>query len=359
LVLFDPPTWAGKGPIMCSTQSVLKDTRRSPKHRRRSRRPTKHPDLKFRPKEYSEAQRQLAATARKVTMNRDVLYHGTRHAQSILTTGVVFPAEEGGKVCFTRSAEEAAYWALLKRDHDEGRGAILIFDRLLLRCRYKIEPYHDQIWDDDATCRDEAEEAVGADVVNVGKYLVGLVSEPAHQSSARLRILNSEHRMTTEARLNQLLRRAPDWRFRHQKEVEVAAATHELACKALSEGAGIATVVEQLGLKISAVRRLAGDLKSEEFRRSLAQIVFGWIFRDLLRESTKISASRLAGLLGMDRVNLLMNYSGLPRDDLLNLLSRDLSFEIRRIGELRRNAFPRIPRKRKRSVLSSHQVGVR
>jgi hypothetical protein len=67
----------------------------------------------FRTKKYTEAERQLAAIARKAAMNRDVLYHGTRHAQTILTTGVLFPGEEGGKVSFTRSAEEAAYWATI------------------------------------------------------------------------------------------------------------------------------------------------------------------------------------------------------------------------------------------------------
>jgi hypothetical protein len=60
---------------------------------------------------YSDAERQLAGQAREVAMNRDVLYHGTRHAQSILKTGVLFRSLSGGdpKVCLTRSAEVAAY----------------------------------------------------------------------------------------------------------------------------------------------------------------------------------------------------------------------------------------------------------
>jgi hypothetical protein len=92
----------------------------------------------LRPKEYSEAERRLAGLARKIAMQRDVLYHGTRHAQSILTMGVLFHAERGLQVCFTRSAEEAAYWALLERDHDEGRGSIFAFDRRSLQYRYNI-----------------------------------------------------------------------------------------------------------------------------------------------------------------------------------------------------------------------------
>jgi hypothetical protein len=54
----------------------------------------------FRPKNYTEAERRLAAIARKAAMGRDVLYHGTRHAQSILKIGVLFPVKEGEKVCF-------------------------------------------------------------------------------------------------------------------------------------------------------------------------------------------------------------------------------------------------------------------
>jgi hypothetical protein len=211
---------------MCSTQRVVKKRRQSPKHRKRSRRPTKHSDRKFRAKEYSAAQRQLAATARKLAMNRDVLYLGTRHAQSILTTGVLFRAEEGGKVCFTRSAEEAAYWALLPRTEDEGHGAILIFDRQLLHCRYKIEPYHDPIWDDDAICRDEAEEAVWADVVNLGKYLIGFVSEPGHESSDLLKARNRAYREFMEVRVHELLSSLPDWRVRPERYLQMETNIH-------------------------------------------------------------------------------------------------------------------------------------
>jgi hypothetical protein len=135
--------------------------------------------------------------ARKMAMNRDVLYHGTRYAQSILSMGILFPSDA---VSFTRSPEEAAYWALLDRDDDEGRGAILIFDRQSLHQRYKIEPYHDTIWDDAKRCRDEAEEAICNDVVNVGKYLIGFVSEQNTHRSDRLKMLNRKRRADMEAR---------------------------------------------------------------------------------------------------------------------------------------------------------------
>jgi hypothetical protein len=105
-----------------------------------------------------------------------------------------------------------------------------------------------------------------------------------------------------------------------------------LACKALSEGAGIPEVVERLRLPIGTVRRFAGQLQPKDFRRSIAQIALSWILIDLLQQNpTKISASKVASLLGTYRVNLLMTYSGLPRDDLLNRLSRDLSLELMQI----------------------------
>ena len=90
---------------------------------------------------YTAVQRQFANMARQKAANLDVLYHGTRHAQSIMKTGALFhtmPGEQ--KVCLTRSAEVAAYWAFDKRDHDEGRGSILIFDRQSLERRYKVVP---------------------------------------------------------------------------------------------------------------------------------------------------------------------------------------------------------------------------
>jgi hypothetical protein len=63
---------------------------------------------------YSEAERRLGKLARQISMKRDVLYHGTRYAQSILSMGVLFQVERNEQVCFTRSPEEAARWALLE-----------------------------------------------------------------------------------------------------------------------------------------------------------------------------------------------------------------------------------------------------
>jgi hypothetical protein len=196
----------------------------TPKHRARRPRRSSHAGAMLRPKKYSEAERRLGGLARKIAMQRNVLYHGTRHVQSVLTTGVLFPPEEGGKVCFTRSADEAAYWALLPRTEDEGHGAILIFDRQLLHCRYRIEPNHDPIFDTNKHRRDEYEEEIWSEVVNVGKYLIGLVSEPAHQSSDKLlKERNRRYRANIEVRLNDLLYYVPEWRCRPEEFMSSAA----------------------------------------------------------------------------------------------------------------------------------------
>jgi hypothetical protein len=76
--------------------------------------------------------------------------------------------------CSSRSPETAAYFALLERDSDEGRDAILIFDRQSLRCRYRVEPWHDNFWDDEAGRTDEMEERIWESVTDVARHLIGM-----------------------------------------------------------------------------------------------------------------------------------------------------------------------------------------
>src|SRR5665213_3240032 len=114
------------------------------------------------PLNYRNEERQLADFARKMAMNQDVLYHGTRYGRSILRSGVLFTAYPGKqKVSFTRSPEAAAYFALMERFNDEGRGAILIFDRDSLLSQYKINLIHEKwVPVGDTGWHDEAEEEI-------------------------------------------------------------------------------------------------------------------------------------------------------------------------------------------------------
>ena len=119
-----------------------------------------------------------------------------------MTTGVLFysrPSDLG--VFFTRSPETAAYFALLERDDDEGRGAILILDRQSLRCKYRVEPWHDDFWDDETGRRDEMEERVWGSVTDVGRHLIGYVTEFMTQSSPATKTRNKARQRDIKARL--------------------------------------------------------------------------------------------------------------------------------------------------------------
>ena len=130
---------------------------------------------RYKPSLPSVHQRKLTS-AREIATNRDVLYHGTGYAKSILKTGALL--SHGGKVCLTRSAEVAAYWALLARDDDEGRASILILDRQSLEDRYEIEANPEAWWFSKTTFHDEAEEEIWDDVIDLRNHLVGVVPGP-------------------------------------------------------------------------------------------------------------------------------------------------------------------------------------
>lgn len=162
---------------------------------------------------YSKAQLKLASVARKKANTRDVLFHGTRFAQSILKMGVLFHSLSGDqKVCLTRSAEVAAYWALLDRPDDEGRASILIFDRRSLERRYKIEANPEVFWHGKALFHDEAEEEIWGNVVDVDTHLIGVVSGSVTRRPNKLnklfgisrKELNRKTRTELEARLLKL-----------------------------------------------------------------------------------------------------------------------------------------------------------
>jgi hypothetical protein len=140
--------------------------------------------------------------ARQQAMDRDALYHGTRYAELILKTGVLFYSDPGQpKVSFTRSPEVAAYWALLERDDDEGRGSVFIFDRQSLERRYKVKANPKVYWHTKTLFHDEAEEEIWTNVIDIGNHLIWLVSGPAGHRSHKHKTLNREYKALIEARL--------------------------------------------------------------------------------------------------------------------------------------------------------------
>jgi hypothetical protein len=116
----------------------------------------------------------LTQRARELSAGRAALFHGTRYLSEILADGYLQLAVIGdSKVCFSRNPGEAARWATIPRDDDEGRGAVLAFDRDRLRMRYRLELIDDS-W---SGPRAEAEEYISSDVP-LGVALLGIVAEP-------------------------------------------------------------------------------------------------------------------------------------------------------------------------------------
>jgi hypothetical protein len=153
------------------------------------------PSSTFRLKEviydHVEAQtRFLSKKARLMARGRDVLFHGTRHRESVLMSGFLQSFPYIQTVSFTRSPKVAAYWAALPRDDDEGSGAVLVFDRASLKRRYKLEcvdngwefdpPRHNEFWRAD---HDECEEQVWGRNVEIAPHLIGLISTPKARPS--------------------------------------------------------------------------------------------------------------------------------------------------------------------------------
>lgn len=152
-----------------------------------------------------DAYRQLVQGVRALFKGRDVLYHGTRYPTAILDSGTLAHSPIVPKVAFSRSPEEAAHWATLWRDEDEGRGAVLVFDRRQLCARYHLEC----VVDPDASA-DEQEEFVWRRNVALCHGLIAFVSEPHSSRSHKERL--TARRITEKIRLPK--RRKPPTRVR-------------------------------------------------------------------------------------------------------------------------------------------------
>lgn len=129
----------------------------------------------------------LVGCARDLAKGADVLYHGTRHPDAILGNAVLACSIVIPKVAFTRSPEEAAYWATLERDDDEGRGAILVFDRHRLSAHYRVE-----CWVGEGATFDEQEERVWERHILLPAGLIGFVAEPYGTRSHKERLTAHE-----------------------------------------------------------------------------------------------------------------------------------------------------------------------
>ena len=101
-----------------------------------------------------------------------VLFHGTRFANAITTSGWLLAPTLGDRcVSFSRNPAVAIYMAALERDEDEGQGTVLVIDRNVLASRYRLYNRCNGF-----VFREEAEEAVWQDV----RLIKGLILSQVH-----------------------------------------------------------------------------------------------------------------------------------------------------------------------------------
>ncbi len=125
----------------------------------------------------AKARQALSERARTLAGKTPAYFHGTRYSNSILATGrlLCFPSPRcDHAVCFSPDPCVAAHWATVDRSEDDGFGAIFIFDRRLIRLRYKIVKV-DTTWEKDGR---EREERVQSRDVLLSDGLIGFVSQP-------------------------------------------------------------------------------------------------------------------------------------------------------------------------------------
>lgn len=140
----------------------------------------------------SDSRTWLAQRARDLAAGRNVLFHGTRHPEQVVRDARLRKTWPDPAVCFSRSADVAAYWATLERRGDEGRGAVLIFDRDRLAMRYRLEAY------DYMGMREEFEERVVDRDIPLDTTLLGIIAEPfVHRTAKERYHLWNTHPVTT------------------------------------------------------------------------------------------------------------------------------------------------------------------
>lgn len=117
----------------------------------------------------------IAAAARALGRGHEVLFHGTRLPHAIIREDRIRMSPSGQlAVSLTRSPEVAAYWAMLERDHEDGEGAVLVLDRRILQTRYRLEPFHDPVWDLLGEADEAEERIVGRDLEEISSFLIGV-----------------------------------------------------------------------------------------------------------------------------------------------------------------------------------------
>ena len=140
------------------------------------------------------------------------------------------------------------------------------------------------------------------------------------------------------SRLDDLLNFAPDWRCSSEEHIKSNLEKWEQARQGLFDGMSISHVAAHVGLSVKSVRRLAGRLQRSPCNSmlmdlnvnwNLAQVVLSWDLSSLLKDFQKtanetMTANDLVTALGTNRINALVTYCGMSRDEVLDTLSQGL-----------------------------------
>jgi hypothetical protein len=119
----------------------------------------------------------MAELAKNYAAGRQTIFHGTRHVEDVLDDGILYPSLHGDSaISFTRSAEIAAYFALLPgRVNDLYSGGVLVLDRRRLARDHRLERFTYE--DDEDKYLHEQEKRVWDKRVVLTHLLIGTVTE--------------------------------------------------------------------------------------------------------------------------------------------------------------------------------------
>ena len=136
------------------------------------------PKTKSRSRRFDEAIAVATRYRHLVPRGRSILFCGTKNPRNIIRDDELraFDPLDNPAISFARLFHVAVHFAMLHRDDEEATGAILIFDRELLRTRYRLEPYHDPIFDDNKRSASETEERIEVGAIrDLKRYLLGII----------------------------------------------------------------------------------------------------------------------------------------------------------------------------------------
>jgi hypothetical protein len=119
----------------------------------------------------------MAELAKNYAASRRAIFHGTRHVEDVLDDGILYPPLHcDPAISFTRSAEIAAYFALLPgRVIDLYSGGVLVLDRRRLARDHRLERFTYE--DDVDKYLHEQEKRVWDERVVLKHLLIGTVTE--------------------------------------------------------------------------------------------------------------------------------------------------------------------------------------